>query len=90
MAHRHQADIIAVNETKLTKKLSFANYALISRERKERGGSGVALLVKHGIQFHPTNWFGRMDIEALSIRVQPKDARAPPLDVVVYYNPPHT
>ena len=80
-----------VQSTRLRAKnhFTFSNYTVIRKDRINRPGGGVALLVKSTIEHSVLNWLDDLETEALAVRVTGNN-HTPPVDIIVYYNPPGT
>ena len=65
----HNPDILAISETKLTKKhkLFFENYKIIRNDRKNKGGGGTALFVHKKIECTQISTPPNLEVLELSI-----------------------
>ena len=85
--------MIAVSETHLKpcQHFSLGNFIPIRKDRTEKRKGGVAFFINNRIEIEFTinNWFNKYpNLEALSVKITPREATRAPIDLVVYYNPP--
>ena len=83
--------VIAVSETHLkpNQHLSLGNFIPIRKDRTQKRKGGVAFFINNRIEFTINNWFNKYpNLEALSVKISPREATRAPIDLMVYYNPP--
>ena len=85
-------DVIAITETKLSKHmddevLGIKDYQVVRKDRKEKGGGGVMLLISTNLKINKMKELDQ-NVEMIEVEIQEGDGRK--ITIAVFYMPPQT